>query len=285
MQKLITSEDVNLICTKTARLRSPVEIQCLAELTSNLKLFKSLNESQGPYSHIICCRYLKYEFCDQNKYLFKYGDKGTRFYVIISGKVGVEVPMSNSKGETHMVEVMVLNSGAAFGELALESSKPRAASIKCKAPSHFMYLEKSDYNRLISRLITDKRNEMVDFIHSLPLFNHLTKGNLTKLSYIFKEKKFSKGQVVYSEQDLSEDVFFVKEGEFEFLRSVFFKQSRNTSGIKRTFLAKTKKVANLGTGEMFGELEVFESVPRKDTCKCSSASATVLRVSKLVSCM
>lgn len=280
---MITPEDVKLICTKTARLRSPVEIQCLAELTSNLKVFKSLNDSQGPYSHIICCRYLKYEFCDKNKYLFKFGDTGTRFYIIISGKVGVEVPMKNNKGETQMVEVIVLNNGAAFGELALESSKPRAASIKCKVPSHFMYLEKSDFNRLISRLIADKRNDLVNFIQALPLFSDLTKGNLTKLSYIFKEKQYSKGQIVYNELDVSEEIFFVREGEFEFFRNISVKQARNPSGIKKNFLAKTKKVANLGIGEMFGELEVFESILRKDTCKCVSASATVLKVSKIVS--
>lgn len=282
MKDSISPEDVRIICSKTARQRTPVEIQYLAELTSNLKVFKSLNESQGPYSHIICCRYLKYEYCEQNNYLFKYGDIGTRFYIIVSGKVAVEVPMKNNKGETQMVEVMVLNNGAAFGELALESSKPRAASIKCKTPTHLMYLEKADYNRLISRLIADKRNSLVAFIQSLPLFSHLTKGNLTKLSYIFKEKIYSKGQFVYNENDEADEVFIVKNGEFEFFRSISVKLSWSLKGVRKSFLTKTKKVANLGIGEMFGELEMFENIPRKDTCKCVSTTATIFAISKSV---
>lgn len=282
MKDSISPEDVKIICSKSARQRSPVEIQYLAELTSNLKVFKTLNESQGPYSHIICCRYLKYEYCEQNNYLFKYGDIGTRFYIIISGKVAVEVPMKNNKGDTQMVEVMVLNNGAAFGELALESSKPRAASIKCKTPTHLMYLEKTDYNRLISRLIADKRNNLVNFIQSLPLFSHLTKGNLTKLSYIFKERVYRKGQVVYNEMELADEVFIVKNGEFEFFRGISVKLAWGLKGVRKGRLTKMKKIANLGVGEMFGELEMFENIPRRDTCRCVSSTGTIFAISKSV---
>jgi CRP-like cAMP-binding protein len=282
MQKEINAEEVKKICNKTARQRTSVEIQYLAELTNNLKLFIQLNESQGPYSHIICCRYLKYEFCESGKYLFRFGDQGTRFYIIISGKVGVEVPIKDNKGETHMVEVMVLSSGSGFGELALESSKPRAASIKCKVPSHFMYLEKSDYTRLISRLVTDRRSALVDFVKSLPPFKHLTKGKLTKLSYIFKEKLFTKGQIVYNEQDPAENFYIIKKGDFEFFRTVCLKVKKITNGLQKEFLFKVKKVAHLGVGETFGELEIIQNLSRRDCCKCASESAVVYEIAKNV---
>lgn len=283
MHKEINAEDIKNICNKTARQRSSVEIQYLAEITSNLKLFKQLNEAQGPYSHIICCRYLKYEFCDSGKHLFKFGEQGTRFYIIVAGRVGVEVPMKDAKGDVHMVEVMVLSSGSGFGELALESSKARAASIRCKAPSHFMYLEKSDYNRLISRMVTDRRTALVEFIKSLPPFEHLTRGKLTKLSYIFKEKVITKSQTLYSEQDPSDSFFIIKEGDFEFFRTIPIKVRKSSSALQKEVLFKKKKVANLGKGELFGELEMIENIPRKDSCKCTSSKALIYEVTKSVS--
>ena len=283
MHKEINAEDIKNICNKTARQRSSVEIQYLAEITSNLKLFKQLNDAQGPYSHIICCRYLKYEFCESGKHLFKFGEQGTRFYIIVAGRVGVEVPMNDARGDVHMVEVMVLSSGSGFGELALESSKPRAASIRCKVPSHFMYLEKSDYNRLISRMVTDRRMALVDFIKSLPPFEHLTRGKLTKLSYIFKEKVITKGQTLYAEQDPGDSFYIIKEGDFEFFRTIPIKVRKSSSALQKEILFKKKKVANLGKGELFGELEMIENIPRKDSCKCTSSKALIFEVSKSVS--
>ena len=43
------------------------------------------------------------------------------------------------------MEVAILNHGSSFGELALISNKPRAATIKCITDTHFLVLHKQDY--------------------------------------------------------------------------------------------------------------------------------------------
>ena len=50
-------------------------------------------------------------------------------------------------------EVKTLEQGAAFGELALMSRKPRAATIVAKEDTHLACLEKSHFVRILSTRI------------------------------------------------------------------------------------------------------------------------------------
>jgi cAMP-binding proteins - catabolite gene activator and regulatory subunit of cAMP-dependent protein kinases len=210
---------VKQICNKKPKERSHSDLLELEDLTKNTKVFKNLIETNGDYAHRLCCQHLVYEYCAENNYLFKQGDPGTRFYIIISGNVGVEIPMKDEhSGEIKTIEVVSFTKGACFGELALESSKPRAASIKCKSDSHFVALEKVDYNRMIAKMVRDKRDFIVNFFSSLPIFSNMTKGSLAKLTYNFREKDYIKNQVVYKEGDFAVDAFIIVEGEFLFTK-------------------------------------------------------------------
>lgn len=72
--------------------------------------------------------------------VFRYGDYGTKFFIIIHGTVSVHVPMkremTEEEKELHphkrvMTEVARLQAPNSFGELALLEYKPRAATIRC----------------------------------------------------------------------------------------------------------------------------------------------------------
>ncbi len=58
-----------------------------------------------------------------------------------------------------MQEVAVLNNGMSFGEMALNSGQPRAASIVCKSDCHFAVMLKSDYEKCL--LTSAKRSLQV----------------------------------------------------------------------------------------------------------------------------
>jgi len=87
-----------------------------------------------------------------NKRVFKYGDFGDKFYIILSGEVSVWAPIrvdnsdandSTSKQDFSIIgpskrvlgEVMRMKTGQYFGEMALMDCKPRSATIKCKIDS------------------------------------------------------------------------------------------------------------------------------------------------------
>lgn len=278
----LTANTLITICNKRPAERQSHEIALLADVTRHCKVFKALIESSGVSSHNQCCKYLKYEFCPYNEYLFRHGEKGTKFYIIIAGSVGIEVPKKNLDGEEIFVEVTTLNSGSSFGELALESSKPRAASIKCKSDSHFMYLEKHDYVGLMSKIVQEKRDSLVDFLQSLPLFMNCTKGALTKLTYVFRERYYNKGQFVYNEGESAEDMFIIYKGEFEFYKIIKKAKSKKNVGIKLKDKLKKSKIANYGVGEVFGEEDSLRGLNRMSSCKCIQNGSIALCISKNV---
>ena len=72
--------------------------------------------------------------------------------------------LNEKTGEFELNQVLALGPGGAFGELALEDNRPRAASIYCLEDTHFAVLEKTDYKRILSQLIKGKRMATVDFL-------------------------------------------------------------------------------------------------------------------------
>lgn len=60
-------------------------------------------------------------------------------------------------------EVVVLPAGTSFGELALISHKPRAATIRAKVDCHFAVLEKADYQKVYGVIQEKILNRKVNF--------------------------------------------------------------------------------------------------------------------------
>lgn len=121
--------------------------------TSNIAFFQSVD----PDVHEECIKYMTYIRLRPGQEVFRAGEVGTTFYVILKGSVGVliyvpafpptpEIP----NPERVWREVKVLRDGEAFGELALINNKPRAATISCKEECHFGVLDKVHYNMILS---------------------------------------------------------------------------------------------------------------------------------------
>ena len=144
---------------------------------------------------------LKYGFVPKGRDVITFGDMGDKFYISLSGSVGVLIPVSKDSRQQIMIklankedkrlskihvikiekqkslkdeqeseeaeisddisehdsfeedmhnynEVAILPTGESFGELALISNKPRAATIRAKEDCHFAVLEKSDYQKV-----------------------------------------------------------------------------------------------------------------------------------------
>ena len=105
--------------------------------------------------------------------MVRYNEYGDKFFVILEGLVSIHVPNPEKKhiidarkdnpapgagssgGEVDeatslnemFIEVASLDGGKSFGELALISSKPRAATIRCKKDTHFAVLDKNAYQK------------------------------------------------------------------------------------------------------------------------------------------
>ena len=80
----------------------------------------------------------------QGAILFKQGQVGQAFYIILSGKVHMHVDSPNEEGTTILVNT--LGYGGAFGERALESSNSiRTATVSIAEKSELLLISREDY--------------------------------------------------------------------------------------------------------------------------------------------
>lgn len=78
-------------------------------------------------------------------YIFRQGDVGDQFYVIVSGKVEVlrELP------DRQIIQVARLGKGEYFGEAALLTGRRRNASVRAVEPVELMCLGHDEFNNLV----------------------------------------------------------------------------------------------------------------------------------------
>lgn len=62
----------------------------LMPLLKELKFFKSKQIEGNDILQV--CQEIKYEYMSQGDYVFKFGDTGDKFYVILKGEVSVRIP-------------------------------------------------------------------------------------------------------------------------------------------------------------------------------------------------
>ena len=73
------------------------------------------------------------------------GDLGDSFFLIIEGEVSV-IKQYQKNDE---VLLATMGEGEYFGEMALFEAKPRSATIKTNQSSHFLYLDKVEFEDLV----------------------------------------------------------------------------------------------------------------------------------------
>lgn len=112
-----------------------------------------------------------------------------------------------------MDEVSILGPGEIFGELAIISDKPRAATLVAKTKVVLGVLSKESFQRLIGSFTEKKMNEKIEFLQNLPIFKTWTKIFLQKVSFYFSLKKMQWRQILYKEGSQSFDLYFIKEGD------------------------------------------------------------------------
>jgi CRP-like cAMP-binding protein len=83
--------------------------------------------------------------------IFKHGDPGNHFYIIESGKVSVQVPFTDTQGESQIEERAALGSGEYFGEIALLMDAPRTATIVAAKPTTLLCLDARAFGEILSQ--------------------------------------------------------------------------------------------------------------------------------------
>eukprot|EP00347_Sterkiella_histriomuscorum_P015778 403355716 len=86
------------ILKKNPEQRTEKDLNTLAPMLKEIRFFKERGEIET--HHLIdLCQALRYEFCEAGKFVFKQGDYGDCFYVILRGRVSVLI-QNSSKGSS-----------------------------------------------------------------------------------------------------------------------------------------------------------------------------------------
>jgi di/tricarboxylate transporter len=80
--------------------------------------------------------------------VFRQGDPGEAFYLVVRGSVGVYASASDGLAETRL---NTLGPGAPFGEMALLGDRPRSATIRADREAEVLRLERARFLSLVRR--------------------------------------------------------------------------------------------------------------------------------------
>lgn len=138
-------------------------------------------------------------------------------------------------------KVVELGPGKIFGELALISNKPRAATITCITDCHFAILNRRAF-QLIKKNHETVLNKIVSNIRNIPCFHLMTKSALLKCQNFFSEKEYSHNNYIQKEGQKFTQLYLVLEGEFELSKVVHYKYKHDQEPVfdMKEFLPQTK---------------------------------------------
>lgn len=143
---------------------------------SYIKFFADLKERLGQklYKKAVSC--LGYQKLEPEQVLFRAGDKGDKFYIILSGSVGIfiKLPSKANPSQHELVKVNEIRTGAAFGEIALMEDCNRTATIIAGANgAELAYMVKRDYQQILGQEQKMKLKLKIEYLKQYPFF----KGN------------------------------------------------------------------------------------------------------------
>jgi CRP-like cAMP-binding protein len=191
-----------------------------------------------------------------------------------------------------MEEVDVLSPGDSFGELALISERPRAASVIAKGHLSLLVLKKTQFKAILGAISEKKVSLKVKQLKNFPYFASWSKNALSRLTFYFRLSQISHNQALFTQGERVNGIFFIVEGEFILTKKVESRDSQpyvfqsdldqqNVKKIKSIKITKEKKIIIKGKNESIGGYEIFNNLSfRQFSCSCNSTTAEVFFISK-----
>ena len=201
----------------------------------------------------------------QGEEAIRQGEEGTSFFMLVRGSVKVS---RDSRDGTHH-HLATLGSGAFFGEMALLTSSPRAASVTCLRPTIVFELGQRGLEGLANRnpnvgevLGTYTRERLLrNLLATSPFFRPLDTERREHLSRLFHSQVYREGEVVLSQGEQSDNLYVVLSGTVSV--------SQQEGGEEEL------QVAELTCGDLFGEISMIQRCPTTATVTAASKSVVL----------
>ena len=239
------------------------------------------------------CSVAGHQYLGTQRVLFHKGDRADAFYMVFSGTVCVTLPVGQGggggKGQQEKEQVLAeLHRGDGFGEHGLDTEAPRLATVRAKANTHLIRIDREHY--LTSLLIYHRarRRRLMHWLRhrvSRGLLRHWSPERIFNLADVSSEQTFHRNNVLVSQNDPTGTcLFFVRGGQVQLQKEVLsFQEVRRPMGCGRweeeqTSCVKVVPVCTLDEGDWFSTGGVRGAAEQEFTAVCQSESADVVMV-------
>lgn len=161
------------------------------------------------------CKRLVLESFPMGEQVFDYGDRGDKFYLILSGQIKIEVPQDTGGEELELVTVGYLDAGKGFGELALMSADSRRrARITAAKTLQLLALTADDWHWCVGLSKDNYVTERLSFLRSADraLLQGVPEAELRTMAGLLREERYIGEQVVLKQGAEVDRIIFVKSG-------------------------------------------------------------------------
>jgi cAMP-dependent protein kinase regulator len=194
------------------------------------------------------------------------GATGAEAYVLARGEL--EVRRAGSGSEAAHVYLARLGAGALFGEMALLSRSPRAASVVALRPSLVLVAHKRDLDRiaetepqLAAEVAAHCRRRMVEnLVRTSAILSAIRPSERPTLIERFVTRAFETGDVLIAQGQESDGLYLIASGEVDVVHRVDDDSTH---------------IARLGVGEVVGEVALVLRRPATATVTAAMPTVTL----------
>ncbi|KAJ8578639.1 hypothetical protein ON010_g564 [Phytophthora cinnamomi] len=189
---------------------------------------------------------LKLQRFNDGDYIIRQGEDGNTFYIIVEGTVRC-TSRTGTVDEAEK-ELMTLQRGNYFGEMALVLNEPRQANCIAVGPVDCYVMDRAEFTKLLGplRSLID-RQMRIRVLRSVPLLSSLTDDELDILAHALNVVSFEDKSTIIKEGDAADTFYMISDGKVSVRKSGF-------------------EIMQLRSGEFFGERALLANEPRAADC-------------------
>ncbi|RLO09454.1 hypothetical protein DYB28_004860, partial [Aphanomyces astaci] len=194
---LLNTHDTYIkILKKKPSTRSKTDLVTLATFLQTLKFFRGLPKTFVQE----LCTIIDLINVDANTTIFREGEIGKLFYVILSGAVDVKISAVDQRGGTVQTKLVNLGEGSHFGDLALmKKDGLRSATVVSTHSCELLIIAEKDYNSILKKLQKEDMQKRMALLDKIPIFQSVewTSELMQELSYVLMEQRLAAGTALH----------------------------------------------------------------------------------------
>jgi CRP-like cAMP-binding protein len=155
----IVDDEMRHVLAKRGNTRSYDDLLVLKSRISQIEYIREMFSNLHPMQIDELCKCMSLEIFEEDEFIFYQGDKGDKFYVVLSGscdvllkqRTGIYVNNEDgSRTEQYTYQVIVTSHvGQQFGERALDYDEPRAATIRAGSFCELLTVTQHAYRKIL----------------------------------------------------------------------------------------------------------------------------------------